>query len=57
MSPTILTILLQMQADDLGNVASARGGLKFGRTKSKKRQSMEGHGMLHADYFAKNASV
>jgi hypothetical protein len=58
MSPTILSILLQMQADDLCNVASVRGSLKFGRRKSNKRQSMEGHAMLHADYFANNnASV
>jgi hypothetical protein len=45
----ILACLLQLQANQLRNVAPSFGGSKFGRRKSKERQRMEGHAMLYAD--------
>jgi hypothetical protein len=39
----------------VSNVVPTRGGSKLGRRKTKQRQGMEGHVMLHADYFADNA--
>ena len=33
-----------------------RGGSRLGRKKSKSRQRMEGHTMLHNDYFADDAT-
>ena len=48
----ILTCLLQLQADEEANAAPKRGGLSFGRKKTKPRQRMEGHCMLVSHYFA-----
>jgi hypothetical protein len=53
---TIIAALPQLQADELSNVVPSRGGSKLGRRKTKERQRMEGHVMLHADSFADNAS-
>jgi hypothetical protein len=47
----ILGCLLQLQADELRNMAPSRGGLKLWRMNSKKRYMMEGHAMLYANYF------
>ena len=50
----VLTALRQMQLDDAKK--PKRGGSKPGRRKSKKRQRLEGHATLFADYFADDAT-
>ena len=51
----ILFSLRRMQQDAAKKAGPRRGGSKPGRIKSKKRQRMEGHAMLYADYFADDA--
>ena len=53
-SITILACLAKMQIEEDTNANPKRGGLKFGRRKSKLRMRVEGHCMLYGDYFVED---
>jgi hypothetical protein len=52
---SILTFLKKMHSAQQKK-GPWRGGSKLGRKKLKPRQRMEGHTMLHTDYFADDAT-